>query len=75
MKLYKYSEEHIFPHSTRRRYVYLMGMTDNALTTLSSSSYHRILGDLLKDKPFLLKQLANTTFSEVPQLMEAYNKL
>jgi len=74
IKLYKYSEEHIFTDATLSRYVYLMRTTDDDLTTISSSSYQRILGDFLKDKPSLLAQLANTTFAEVPQLIKQHNK-
>jgi len=75
IKLYKYSEEHIFAYATLRRYVYLMGTTDDNLTSISSSSYQRILGNFLEDTPSLLAQLANTTFDEVPQLIKQYNAL
>lgn len=75
IKLYKYKEEHIYPNSTLRRYVYLMGPTDDQLTILSSSNYQRILNKFLKEEPALLAQLENTSFKEVPQLIEQYNKL
>lgn len=75
IKLYKYSEEHIFPNATLNRYVYLMGTADEALTTISSSSYQRILGDFLKEQPALLSKLENTAFEEIPQLIELYNEL
>jgi len=75
IKLYKYTEEHIYFNSILERYVYLMGPTDDELMTLSSSNYQRILGDFLKEKPFLLAQLENTSFEKVPQLLEQYNGL
>lgn len=75
IKLYKYKEEHIYPNSTLVRYVYLMGPTDDQLTTLSSSNYQRILNDFLKEEPALLAQLENTSFQEVPELIKQYNEL
>lgn len=71
--LYKYSEEHIFPNATLNRYVYLMGVSDEALTTISSSNYQRILGDFLEGQSTLLAKLADTSFEEVPQLIRIYN--
>ena len=73
IKLYKYTEEHIYPNSTLKRYVYLMGPMDDQLITLSSSNYQRILNEFLKGKPALLAQLENTSFKEVPQLIKRYN--
>lgn len=75
IRLYKYKEEHVYPNNTLGRYVYLMGPTDDQLTTLSSSNYQRILNEFLKEEPALLAQLENTSFKEVPQLIEQYNKL
>ncbi len=75
IKLYKYSEEHIFPNSTLNRYVYLMGTSDETLTTISSSNYQRILRGSLKEQPALLSKLANMSFEDVPQLIELYNDL
>ena len=75
IKLYKYSEEHIFPNATLNRYVYLMGASDETLTTISSSSYHRILSDFLEGQPALLSKLENVSFAEVPLLIELYNKI
>ena len=73
--LYKYTEEHIFPNLTLNRYVYLMGESDEKLTTISSSSYQRILGHFFKKNPALLTQLATTSFAEVPKLIYQYNQL
>lgn len=75
LNFYKYSEEHIFTYATLNRYVYLMGTSDNQLTTLSSSSYQRILGDFLEGQPALLSKLEDTSFEEVPLLIELYNEL
>ena len=75
MTLYKYSEEHIFPNATLNRYVYLMGTTDEVLTTISSSNYQRILGGFLEGQTALLSKLATTSFEEVPQLIRLYNRL
>ncbi len=75
IKLYKYAEEHIFPSSTLKRYVYLIGATDDQLTTLSSSNYQRILSEFFKENLPLLAQLKNTSFKEVPQLLKQYDKL
>lgn len=73
-QLYKYSEKHLFPNSTLSRFVYLMGATDNQLTTISSSSYQRILRDFFKDTSTLLSQLTNTSFDDVPKLIKQHNK-
>lgn len=75
LTLYKYSEEHIFPNATLNRYVYLMGTIDEALTTISSSNYQRILGGFLEGQTALLSKLADTSFEEVPQLIRVYNRL
>lgn len=74
INLYKYTEKHIFPNSTLKRYVYLMGPSDGKLTTLSSSSYQRILRHFLKKRPSLLAQLTSASFTEVPNLINQYNQ-
>ncbi len=75
IQLYKYLEKHIYTHSTLRRYVYLMGRSDEQLMTISSSNYQRILGDFLKEQPSLLSKLTTVSFAEVPQLIHQYNQL
>ena len=74
IKVYKYTEEHVYPNSTLNRYVYLMGYSDDALVTVSSSAYQRMVGYFLKEHPNLLLELANYSFDEVPQIIEQYNE-
>lgn len=75
VNLYKLTEKHLYANSTLDRYVYLLGSSDEALTTVTSSSYQRILKLFLVDYPHLQTKLTNTSFAEIPQIIQEYNQV
>ena len=72
--LYKYREQHVYSSHTLERYVYFLGESDKNLTTLSSSSYKRILGQLFNKYPNFLAKLNASSFSEVPKIISFLNQ-
>lgn len=71
--LYKFDDKYVFENRTLR-YLYIMENEANELFPISSSSYQRILGAILKDYPDLLLMLKQITFAQVPQLIKQYNE-
>lgn len=70
--LYKFDDKYIMDNK-KLRYLYFMENEANELFPISSSTYQRILGRVLKDSPSLLTVLEQSTFAQVPQLIRKYN--
>lgn len=71
--LYKFDDKYVFDNK-KLRYLYFMENEADELFPISSSTYQRILGRILKDYPNLLLMLKQSTFAQVPQLIKQYNK-
>jgi len=71
--LYKFDDKYI-SNPKQLRYIYFIENEADELSPISSSTYQRKLGRMLKDYPHLLSILEQSTFAQVPQLIQQYNE-
>lgn len=74
LKLYEYKKRIKRQLSVKTERFYMIGYSDQKLTTLSPTTFGKAMSAFFKDKPNLLPQLATSAYEQIPQLVSAYNQ-